>query len=74
MGSDYKPCPKCGSDDVNAPDEEFWADCNECGHVQYDADTLALQAEVRREQAQCKAILGYVPSYSEVIEKGLVKP
>lgn len=31
----------------------------------YDAETLALQAEVRREQAQAKAIYGYIPSWEE---------
>lgn len=67
-------CPKCGSADMNPPDEGKWAECNDCNFVQYDEWTLAIQAEVRREQAQCKAILGYVPTYQEAVEKGLVKP
>ena len=66
-------CPKCGSADVNPPNEGRWADCNECGFIEYDAETLALQNEVRREQAQAKQILGYVPSYREAVKKGLAK-
>ena len=66
-------CPKCGSLDVKPADEGRWASCEECGFVQYDAETLALQAEVQREQAQCKQILGYVPEYREAVEKGLIK-
>jgi ribosomal protein L37AE/L43A len=67
-------CPKCGSADVNPENEGSWPECNDCGFVQYDPETLALQAQVRREQATAKQILGYVPSYEEAIEKGLIKP
>ena len=66
-------CPKCGSADINPPDEGSWAECNDCGHTFYDADTLALQREVQREQAYCKQVLGYVPTYREAVEKGLAK-
>jgi hypothetical protein len=34
---------------------------------------LALIAEVKREQATCKQVLGYVPEYREAVEKGLAK-
>ena len=68
-------CPKCGSADWNAEEDEgAWPSCNDCGFVQYDAETLAIQAEVRREQAIAKQALGYVPSYKEAVEKGFCKP
>ena len=66
-------CPKCGSADVNLADEGSWPSCNDCGFVQYDAETLALQAEVQREQAAAKQALGYVPCYLEAVEKGFCK-
>lgn len=62
------PCPKCGSADVNPPDEGFWADCNDCGFVQYDADTQALQAEVKQEQKQAKQIFGRIPTWEKWTE------
>lgn len=62
------PCPKCGSADVNPPDEGFWADCNDCGFVQYDAATLALQNEVKREQKQAKDIFGRIPPFDKWTE------
>jgi transcription initiation factor TFIIIB Brf1 subunit/transcription initiation factor TFIIB len=65
-------CPKCKSEDVNPEDEGSWPSCNDCGFVIYDEQTLSLQAEVRREQALCKQILGYVPTFEEAIEKGLI--
>jgi hypothetical protein len=55
----------CGCGDINPPDEGSWASCNDCGHVQYDEDTLALRAEVQAEQAYAKAILGEIPTYEE---------
>jgi hypothetical protein len=61
-------CPKCGSADVNPEDEGAWADCNDCGFIQYDADTLTLQREVRREMQAARDIFGRIPSYSEWIE------
>jgi hypothetical protein len=61
-------CPNCGSADVNPPDEGFWADCNDCGFIQYDEATLRLQAEVKREQKTAKDIFGRVPSYAEWTE------
>jgi transcription initiation factor TFIIIB Brf1 subunit/transcription initiation factor TFIIB len=67
-------CPKCGSADVNPANEGSWPECNECGFVQYDEDTLALQREVQREQATAKQVLGYVPDYREAVEKGFCKP
>jgi len=67
-------CPKCGSAEVNPEDEGSWPSCNDCGFVQYDAETLALQDEVRREQRVAKDALGYVPSYQEAVEKGFCKP
>lgn len=66
-------CPECGSIYWVEATDESWPHCEDCGFTQYDADTLALQAEVRREPAQCKQILGYVPSYQEAVLKGLIK-
>ena len=66
-------CPKCGSADWNPADEGSFPSCNDCGFVQYDEYTLALQAEVQREQKVCKQILGYTPSYNEAVEKGLIR-
>ena len=62
-------CPKCGSADVNPPDEGSWFSCNDCGHVVYDPDTLALQAEVLREQAECKRRFGEILPYREWEER-----
>lgn len=66
-------CPKCGSADLNEADEGSFGSCNDCGHVSYDAETLALMAEVQREQRECKRQLGYVPTYEEARKRGLVK-
>lgn len=66
-------CPKCGSADVNLADEGKWAECNDCGFVKYDAYTLALIAEVKREQAICKKRLGYIPTYAEARRNGWAK-
>jgi len=66
-------CPKCGSADLIPADEGMFGSCNDCGCVFYDEDILALQREVLREQAQCKRVLGYVPTYQEALEKGLAK-
>jgi NADH pyrophosphatase NudC (nudix superfamily) len=67
-------CPDCGSTDIIDHHDERFPTCEDCGHVFYDEWTLAIIAEVKREQAQCKQILGYTPTYSEAVEKGLVKP
>jgi len=66
-------CPRCGSGDWMPADEGAWPSCNDCGHVEYDAETLALMAEVRREQAFCSRVLGRVPTYREAVELGLIK-
>lgn len=60
-------CLKCGCSDVNPADEGSWASCNDCGFVQYDADTLALMHETRREYEQAKQECwpDPVPSYKE---------
>ena len=58
---------------MSAGDDERFPSCEDCGFVQYDANTLALMAEVRREQAHAKNVLGYVPTYQEAREKGLAK-
>ena len=55
-------------------DEGRFPTCDECGYVQYDEETLALIAEVKREQATCREILGYTPTYEEAVSKGLIKP
>lgn len=65
-------CPEC-NDEMDLSDDERFPECLNCGFVQYDADTLALQAEIRREQAAAKKVLGYVPSYGEAIEKGFCR-
>lgn len=66
-------CPKCGSGDWMPADEGRFAACNDCGYTQYDQWTLDLQNEVKREQANCKRVLGYVPDYKEAKAKGLAK-
>lgn len=66
MATAYKTnCPACNSADVNPPNDGFWADCNDCGFVQYDKATLALQAEVKQEQKQAKEIFGRIPPYGD---------
>ena len=69
-------CPKCGSADWMPADEGegAFAACNDCGFTAYDEDTLALIAEVQREQKQARQILGYVPTYEDAVRKGLTKP
>jgi transcription initiation factor TFIIIB Brf1 subunit/transcription initiation factor TFIIB len=57
-------CPECNSTDVVGREGQFPV-CEDCGHVQYDEDTLALQREVQREQQHAKQILGYVPKYED---------
>jgi hypothetical protein len=64
-------CPDCG-DEMRIREDRF-PDCETCGFEQYDENTLALIAEVKREQAICKQVLGRVPSYGEAREKGLAK-
>jgi predicted nucleic-acid-binding Zn-ribbon protein len=66
-------CPKCGSADWMPADEGAFAACNDCGFTDYDEDTLALIAEVKREQAVCKRTLGYIPTFQEAFEKGFTK-
>lgn len=69
MPEDYKKeCPECGCADVNPPDEGAWASCNDCGFVQYDERTLALQREVRSEQKTAKDIFGFIPKYADWTE------
>lgn len=65
-------CPQCGGEIVQH--EDRFPQCENCGFTQYDEETLALQREVQREQAECKAILGYIPSFREALKKGLIKP
>jgi hypothetical protein len=67
-------CPKCSSADWMPADEGRFASCNDCGFTQFDDWTREIIREVEREHAQCKAILGYVPTYAEAIQKGLIKP
>ena len=66
-------CPQCGSTEVSEADEGRWATCEDCGFVQYDAETLQLMAEVQREQKVCKQVLGYVPTYGGAIKEGLAR-
>lgn len=65
-------CPDCGSSELLVQDGHF-PECANCGHAFYPESTLALIAKVRREQALCKQILGYTPTYAEAVEKGLVR-
>lgn len=64
-------CPKCSSADVNPADEGSWASCNDCGWIQYDAWTLSIQAEARREYRE--AVDHYwpekVPDYQTWMEE-----
>lgn len=64
-------CP-CG--DTLIEREEHFPQCESCGYTQYDAWTLAIIAEAEYEQSVAKAVLGHVPTYSEVVEKGFCKP
>ena len=74
MTEEITQCPRCASADWNPEDEEGgWPSCNDCGFVLYDAWTLEIQAEVKREQAHAKRVLGYVPTYQEAREKGFTK-
>jgi hypothetical protein len=68
-------CPECGSveDWIPQDEEGRWAHCEFCGHTQYDEWTLAIQAEVKREQANCRRVLGYVPPYDVARRRGLAK-
>jgi NADH pyrophosphatase NudC (nudix superfamily) len=64
-------CPECG-DEMRIREERF-PDCESCGFEQYDEWTLAMIAEIKREQAICKQMFGRVLSYGEAREKGLAK-
>ena len=58
-------CPECKDDQFPEPDGEHFPSCEMCGFQFYDADTLALQAEVKREQKQAKQIFGRIPPYGD---------
>lgn len=64
-------CPECG--EVMREREDRFPDCESCGFEKFDVQTLALIAEVKREQAQAKRELGYIPTYAEAREKGFAK-
>lgn len=61
-------CPHCNAPMIER-DERF-PECEECGHVEYDAFTLALMAETRREfeQAKRECYPDPVPSYREYVK------
>lgn len=63
-------CPECDSELRDRGDEHF-PDCEDCGFVLYDADTIALREEVRREFEQAKAACwpDPVPSYAEWMKR-----
>ena len=65
---------KCGGEDIVPKDfgDERFPTCQDCGYTFYDEDTLSLIREVKREQALCKRILGYIPGYEEAVKKGLI--
>lgn len=67
-------CPSCGSIYWVEKTDEYWANCEECGFEQYDDWTVSIVAEVKREQAKAKSVLGYIPDYREAVEKGFCKP
>ena len=62
-------CPNCQSEMRDRGDEHF-PDCEDCGFVLYDAETIALREEVRREyeQARREYFPDPVPSYREYME------
>jgi len=66
-------CPKCGSSDWMPADEGAFASCNDCGFVLYDDWTLEIIAEVKREQAICKRVLGHIPTFEEAVKKGFTR-
>jgi hypothetical protein len=66
-------CPQCQSADYKPADEGSFPNCPDCGFTDYDEGTLQLMAEVQREQGICKRALGYVPSYAEAVERGLIR-
>lgn len=57
-------CPECKREELTEEDEH-WPTCWGCGFTLYDADTLALQAEVKQEQKQAKQIFGRIPPYGD---------
>jgi hypothetical protein len=73
--AEISKCPECGSaeDWISEDGEGRWAHCEFCGFTKYDEWTLAIQAEVKREQAECKRVLGFVPDYEEARRRGLAK-
>lgn len=72
-GSPDDICPNCGSADWMPEDEGQFASCNECGFLHRDEWTKEIMREVQIEQARCKQVLGYVPTYPEAVKKGLAK-
>ena len=62
-------CPECGSHYWVEASEGSWPHCDYCGFTQYDEDTLALQTEVLREQAECKRRFGKILPYREWEER-----
>lgn len=56
-------CPECGGQ--MTADEGRFPECEDCLFTLYDAETLALQAEVKREQIVAKSIFGKIPKYAE---------
>lgn len=62
-------CPECGA--LMREREDRFPDCEECGFEQYDAYTLALIAETRREfdQAKRECWPDPVPTYKEWMER-----
>ena len=66
-------CPQCGKAELSEADEGRFPSCPECGFEQYDADTLDLIAEVKREQKLCKQVLGEIPTYQDAVRLGLAK-
>jgi hypothetical protein len=58
-------CPQCGYEMRER--EGHFPDCEDCGHIEYDAEALALGAEVMQEflRASAECWPNPVPAYKE---------
>lgn len=56
-------CPDCGT--LLSERGERYPECPDCGFTLFDAESLALQAEVQAEQKLAKQIYGHIPTFEE---------